>query len=294
MALKLKVRNLVTQLAIVSKGLTTSRMIGNYKSAYKGSGLEFDGFRAYQQQDDSSLIDWKASVRVNGLLVKEFREERNLNIFFLFDVSNSMLFGSTQKLKHKYAAELIASMAYTSIESDDGVGLAMFNDKVVRGLKILTGEQQFYSILGSLTNTKLYGGRYDLDKALEFTLQFLETGSLLIIVSDFIGLSKNWEEKLKVVSSKFDVIALMIRDPRDRELPNDSGDVVVGDPYGKEKISIRPKSVGKKYTSYVKQQEKVLEDKFKRLGTEFVSLSTDKDFVNPLIKMFKGRESKYR
>ena len=295
MALKLKVKNLVTNLDIVTKGLVTTSMIGNYKSAYKGSGLEFEGFRRYSLADDSSKIDWKASVRTNDLLVREFREERNLNMYFLFDVSSSMLFGSTDKLKNQYAAELIASIAFTSMLSDDSIGLGMFSDKIVRGLKPETGEKQYYFLLGSLTNTKLYGGRYDLTKGLDFVLQFLEGGSLLILVSDFIGLKNDWQKYVKMVCSKFDVIAIMVRDPRDRELPEDVGDVVIGSPYSDEKISMHPKSsTRKKYVSYVKKQEYQLEDFFKRAGAEFLSLSTDEDFVNPLIKMFKGREQKYR
>ncbi|MAF50720.1 MAG: hypothetical protein CMH64_01385 [Nanoarchaeota archaeon] len=294
MAFKLKVKNLVTQLDIVTKGFTTSKMTGNYKSAFKGSGLEFDGFRKYMPEDDSSLIDWKASVRTNGLLIKEFKEERNLNIYFLFDVSTSMLFGSTERLKNQYGAELIASLSYASMQNDDSIGIGMFNDKIVRGIKPQSGEKQYYFLLGALTNSKLYGGRYDLNKALDFTLQFLEGSSLLFIVSDFIGLQKGWEKYIKKVSAKFDVIALMVRDPRDRELPEDVGDVVVEDPYGSEKLSLHPKSISKKYSKYVKKQEYQLEEVFKKAGSEFLSLSTDKDFVNPLIKMFARREQKFR
>lgn len=293
MALKLKIRNLVTNLAITAKGLTTSRFAGNYKSAYKGSGLEFEGFRKYQSDDDSSLIDWKASVRTNELLVKEFREERGLEIYFLFDVSNSMLFGSTKRLKNEYAAELIASLAFTASQNDDAIGIGMFSDEIVRGLKPETGDKQYYQLLGSLTNTKLYGGKYDLNRAFEFVLQFLDDSSVLFIVSDFIGMKKGWDLELKKITKKFDVIACMIRDPRDRELPDDSGDVVVESPYSGEKLSIRPKGLRKKYSGYVKKQEAELEKMFRDAGAEFLSLSTDKDFVNPLIKMFKGRESQY-
>jgi len=293
MAIKLKVRNLVTNLAITAKGFTTSKFAGNYKSAYKGFGLEFEGFRRYQPEDDSSLIDWKASVRTNDLLIKEFREERGLEIYFLLDVSNSMLFGSTKKLKNEYAAELVASLAFTASQNDDAIGIGMFNDKIIRGLKPETGEKQYYQILGCLTNNKLYGGKYDLNKAFEFVLQFLEESSVLFIVSDFIGMKKGWDLELKKLTSKFDVIACMVRDPRDRELPDDTGDVVVENPYTNEKMLIRPKSLSKKYSSYVRKQEAELERIFIDAGAEFISLSTDKDFVNPLIKMFKRREAQY-
>ncbi|MBU2640023.1 MAG: DUF58 domain-containing protein [Nanoarchaeota archaeon] len=294
MAIKLKVRNLVTQLDVIAKTLTTSKMAGNYKSAYKGSGLEFEGFRKYIFEDDSSLIDWKASVRTNELLVKEFREERNLNIYFLFDVSNSMIFGSGDKLKTQYGAELIASIAYASILNDDSVGLGMFTDKIVAGFKPTPGENQYYFLLGALTNQKLYGGNFDINVALNFVLEFLEQGSILVIISDFIGLKEGWEKNFKAACNKFDVITMMVRDIRDKELPTDVGDVVIESPYGKEKLSIHSKSVNKRYMESVKQQEAQLEDFFKRAGSEFLNLRTDKDFVNPLIEMFKKRELKFR
>jgi len=174
--------------------------------------------------------------------------------------------------------------------TDSSVG---FNDKIIKGLKPETGDKQYYQLLGSLTNDKLYGGGYDLSKAFEFVLQFLDENSVLFVVSDFIGVKKGWDMALKKIATKFDVIACMIRDPRDRELPTDSGDVVVEDPYTNERMAIKPKSISKRYGVYVKKQELELERIFRDAGAEFLSLSTDEDFVNPLIKMFKRRESQY-
>ena len=293
MALKLKVKSLVSNLAISAKGLTTSRFVGNYKSAYKGFGIEFDGFRKYETGEDASLIDWKTSVRTNELVIKEFREERGLVIYFLFDVSNSMLFGSTKKLKNEYAAELVASLAYTASQNDDAIGIGMFNDKIVRGLKPETGEKQYYFLLGSLANQKLYGGKYDLGNAIDFVLKFLEDESVLFIVSDFIGLKKGWDLNFKQATKKFDVIGVMIRDPRDRELPDEGNDVVISNPYSGERKVIKPKTLRKKYASYVKKQEAEIEQVFRSSGAEFINISTDKDFVNPIIKMFKRREVQY-
>ena len=99
------------KIPFVKKGLLTSTTVGAYKSVFKGRGLEFAGYRPYSTTDDASLIDWKATARTGDVLVREYIEERNLNIIFLFDVSDSMLFGSTDKLKAEYAAELVASLS---------------------------------------------------------------------------------------------------------------------------------------------------------------------------------------
>ena len=294
MALKLKIRDMVRELDIAAKSFTSLAFLGNYRSAYRGKGLEFDSFRKFVTGDDSSLIDWKASVRTGDVLIKQFVEERDLSIYFLFDVSNSMLFGSGEKLKNHYGAEVIASLAYTAMSNDDRIGMGMFNEKIVKGFRLQSGEMQYYALLAALSDTKSYGGGYDLANALNFVSSFLDEGSILFIISDFIGLKKGWEEIFKLVCSRYDVISVMIRDIRDSELPTNVGDVVIKSPFSGEKVAIMPKKISKKYTQYVKKQEFDLEDSIKGAGAEFVRLDTKKDFVNPLITLFKRRELKSR
>ena len=125
--LKPLIKELDTQL---KKGLSHEPMAGDYRSVFKGRGLEFEGYRDYNPEDDATMIDWKATLRAKRLVVRELREERNLSVLFLFDVSNSMLYASTEKLKCEYAAELIATLSYAIREVGDAVGLVMFNDKI--------------------------------------------------------------------------------------------------------------------------------------------------------------------
>ncbi|MFH1211983.1 MAG: DUF58 domain-containing protein, partial [Candidatus Woesearchaeota archaeon] len=131
---ELKIENIprLKTVHIPAKRRVLSKLFeGRWLTAFKGRGLEFAGFRTYQYGDDASLIDWKASLKAKEILVREFEEYKTVNTFFLFDVSNSMLFSSTGKLKCEYAAELILALTHAMLASGDPVGLGMFTDRLV-------------------------------------------------------------------------------------------------------------------------------------------------------------------
>ncbi len=237
--LKLEVKDLARKLDVVSKDLVTSSFVGGYKSVFMGRGLEFEKYREYTGGDDSRLIDWRATKRANKVLIKEFVEERSLDVFFLFDVSDSMIFGSTKKLKNVYAAEFIASLAYAMIQAEDSVGIAVFNKDIIKFSMPLSGIKQYYNILNIITDLDLYGGEHDITKSLEFAMRSLSDGALLVIVSDFVGLHDNdWNKILRICGEKFQLMGVMIRDPLDRFLPDDTGQVYVSNSTGEKTIII--------------------------------------------------------
>jgi uncharacterized protein (DUF58 family) len=270
--------------------LVENKIISRYRSVFRGKGLEFEGYRAYTNSDDAGLIDWKATVRSNQTLIKQFQEERNLNVNFLIDVSSSMVFGSTEKLKSEYAAEVVASLASFILRVGDNVGLFMFKDNVSHTLPCTGGRDQFYMILKTLVNTKHYGGPCDLSNAVNFMVNTAKEKSLLFIVSDFIGLKEGWKESLKLASGKFDVIGVMIRDPRDRELPRNVGQVVISDPYSGRTMLIDPDEIGDEYERYARMDEERVRKGFMNNNADFIELVTDKPFVRPIVNFFKRRE----
>ena len=130
--LNIEIKPLLNKLqAGLRRGYTEEHLSASWKSVFKGRGLEFDSYRNYLPTDDASNIDWKASLRAQELMVKILTEERNIAVMGLVDVSNSMIFSSTKKLKCEYAAELLATVAFGVIGSDDSMGLCMFNEKIV-------------------------------------------------------------------------------------------------------------------------------------------------------------------
>ncbi len=287
--LRIDVSEIIKKLEIVTKGLVSTRIVGSYKSVFKGRGLEFEEYKDYVPGDDASLIDWKSSKKANKLLIKKLEEERNLNIFFLIDVSSTMVCSSIEKLKSEYAAEFVASLSYVTLNAGDSVGFALFSDKVIKKLPPGRSRHQFYTILKNLANPLFYEGDYDLGDALKFAMSFLERGSILIIVSDFIGLKGEWQRYLEIASGKFDVIGVMIKDPTDAILPEDSHQVMMGDPIFERQLLVVPNDIRDRYERYVREQKMRIKRIFLETNCDFIELFTNKPFLGEVIKLFEKR-----
>jgi uncharacterized protein (DUF58 family) len=267
---------------------------GNWNTIFKGQGLEFAGYRSYTFGDDASKIDWGASLRAHELLVRELEEYRNFNIFFLVDVSNSMLFSSTGKLKAEYSAELAFSLCNAMMQSGDAIGLGLFTDKLVTKIPPSLGKGVYYNIVKDLTNPKNYGGNFDLTKALQYVSSFLQERSVIIIISDFIGLKEGWHRYLSILSGRYDVIGIMVRDPRDIEMPKSGGQFLVENPFTGEKMYIDSRQFAKLYSAETKREEEFVRNSFEKVKLGFISLRTDEDFQEPVMRYFRKRMSMVR
>ncbi len=275
------------------KGLVNTRFMGNYASAFKGNGLEFANYREYTQNDDASRIDWKASSRAKQLLVKEFVEERNLNVHFLLDVSSKMVMGSSKKLKCEYAAELISSLAYTVLKTGDFVGLTMFSDKITKQVLPQTGLKQFHLVLDALSNLSYYYGGSNIGNVLRYAFDTFEERSLVILISDFIN-HDDFSKELKLVSKKFDFIGFMIRDPIDVKLPDIKNQVLLEDPLTGERILVTPKKFKKLYEEEVSKEIRSLRRMFKDSGADFLELYTNDSFIKNLVEFFNRRKLRWK
>jgi len=291
--LKINTSPSLQRLNLVVKGLVNTKFMGNYASAFKGQGLEFADYRLYTQSDDAGLIDWKASNRSRKLLVKEFVEERNLNIYFILDVSSTMFTGSTNKLKCEYAAELVSSFVHTVLRAGDFVGLIMFSDKVAKRIMPNNGMKQYQIVSDSLSNLSFYGGDSNIGKVLDDSLKAIEENSLVVLISDFITTDK-YDRAVKLAGKKFDLIGISVRDPIDMELPKGIGEVLVEDPISRETMFISPNKYRKLYARETKKQINAVEKMFRKAGADFLPLSTDKPFIKELVSFFKRREARWR
>lgn len=281
------------RLDLIVKGSVNTRFMGNYPSAFKGQGLEFSNYRAYTPSDDVSRIDWKTSNRAQKLLVKEFIEERNLNVIFILDVSSKMMLGSISKLKCEYTAELVASFANTILKAGDSVGLTMFSDKIAKNIIPNNGMKHFHIISDSLSDLSFYGGGSNIKKVLQYAINAFDKNSLVILISDFIN-GNTFLDELKFAAKKFDFIGIMIRDPIDMNLPEGVGQVFVEDPVTRERMLFSPNKLKDLYSAETKREVSNLNRIFKNSGADFLFLHTNKSFVGDLITFFKKRESKWR
>ena len=260
-----------------------------YRLLFRGKGPDFDGYRNYEFDDDASVIDWKASLRANDLLVRRYIEEKDQRIVFIIDVSDSMVFGSEQKLKCEYAAELASAFAHLIATSGDRIGFILFSDRVLKYVLPRAGLQQFHFFVSELSNPGIYGGAPKMSTALRFATDYFEKLSSVIIVSDFVHHDSDFVRALRYLANKFETIALMIKDPRDLALPSTHGEVLIIDPSSGEQLLINPGVAKEAYEKYAEQQEKLMLSILHENNVDTLRLLTSEPFSYRLANFLKER-----
>ena len=276
----------------VKKLVELFALILKYKILFKGTGLDFAGLKEYSPgEDDAKRIDWVASMRTQRLLVRQYEEERDLDVFILLDTSASMLFGTQKYLKSEYASILAGCLTFAALETGDNIGFATFSDKVNHFLEPSQDYGQYYQILKIMVDPRNWGGRCNLELALKFTLENLRERTALFIISDFIGIGEGWKDALKMVSAKFDrVIGIMVRDIRDTCLPKGIGYIRVRDPFTGRVKTVNADKIREKFERLAKQQEEEVEREFLSSRAGFVKIYTHQPFIQPLIKYLQMSE----
>lgn len=272
------------------RSVLSKTLSGNWVTVMKGRGIEFAGYRSYTYGDDASLIDWRASLRAKETLVREFEEYKSFSVFILLDVSNSMLFSSHEKLKAEYAAEMAFSLAEGILRNGNAVGLGMFTDELKVSMYPEIGKGVLDRISTQLQNPEHYGGKFDIKKVLRQTVSFLKSNAILLIISDFIGMEEGWERYIRMLSSKFELIGLMVRDPRDHTLPRNTGQYLLEDPFSKESLYVDVNDIAKKYHELAVADEKRIQAVFEQVKGGLALISTAEDFVDPIMRFLRRRQ----
>jgi len=261
-----------------------------YNTLFQSRGLEFESYRAFESSDDANTIDWKASLRANTLLTRRYIREGDLNVYFIVDVSNSMLFGSGEKLKAEYSAEMVCALGHLIISSGDRIGLVMFSDDIVKILPPASGKNQLALFMKYLSDTKFYGGGFDLRKTLDSVLQRIgKSYNVFIIVSDFINTQKNAERMFRLIGSRFETIAVMIRDLMDENLPKTNYQFAFKDPYSNRQMILDPEIAAERYKWEAARQKNMMREIFKKSRIDLLELMTNKSFAYPTAAFLKAR-----
>lgn len=264
-----------------------------FRILFRGKGLEFEGFRDFSPDDDASDIDWKTSSRAMKLLVKQYKEERDLKIMFVVDVGSNMVFGSTDKLKCEYATELIAALSYLIVKQNDKIGFFLFSDSVSNYVDCRGGEKHFHFFVDTLKNAFNYGGKTDLDQALDFAMEYFNNSiSSVIVISDFLNITNESEKKLELLSNMFETVFIKIKDPLDLTLPDMQGEVILEDSVSNDQILINPRVAKSAYERYALEQDKIIEEMFTKTQADSLNLLTNKNFAEPLAIFLKERGAK--
>lgn len=255
-----------------------------------GKGLEFDGYRDYTSNDDASDIDWKASIRGKRIVTRKYIEERDLKFMFLIDVSDNMVFGSTEKLKCEYTAELSAAVSHLILSSGDRFGYVLYNNKITNFGAPAMGNKQFEIFVSYLSNPLNYGGYSDLNSVLNTLTQTLDKSlSMVFIISDFINVDEESKKNLELLSGLVETVAIIVRDPLDNSLPDIGAEIVIQDNKSNRKLIIDPKITKNYYEINAAQQLNSLKQMFKDLDIDFLELSTAKSFSIDFTGFLKQR-----
>jgi uncharacterized protein (DUF58 family) len=279
----------IQRLEIKTKGLTKHIFSGEYHSAFKGRGMAFSEVRDYHFGDEVRTIDWNVTARFNDPYVKVFEEERELIVMLIIDVSGSEDFGSTEKTKKDLALELSAILAFSAISNNDKVGAIFVSDKMEKYIAPGKGKKHALVILRELIEFKPTNKGTNLSEGIKFFRNTQKKRCVTFVLSDFMD-SNNYLESLKVARKKHDVVALRIVDGAERELPNlgvvQLFNAETGETTWVNTNNARTKEIHA--NNFKKFDEEVLKE-FKKSGIDSATISTDEDFIKPLVKLFQNR-----
>ncbi len=282
----------VRKIEIKTRGLSRNIFAGEYHSAFKGRGVIFSEVRKYQPGDDVRDIDWNVTARHNDPYVKVYEEERELTLMLLIDVSGSGDFGAVGDVKKEKMAEIAATLAFSSLQNNDKVGVIFFSDKVEKFIPPRKGKKQVLLIIREIIDFKPESRGTDINCALQFLLNAIKKRATSFLLSDFID-SHDYEQNLLMAGKKHELTALQVYDERDSKLP-DVGLIHVEDlETGKTGwVDTSSRRVRKAYEKVWYDRQQKVRGLTARSGVEFGSVRTDEDYVKVLLGVFRQKSAR--
>jgi uncharacterized protein (DUF58 family) len=281
----------IQAIKIFTSHAANSVLAGEYESVFKGRGMAFEELRQYQVGDDIRTIDWNVTARTGVPYVRIYAEERELIIFFLVDVSASGAFGSSRQTKHEVAAELCALLAFSAVKNNDKVGLLLFTDRVEKSIPPGKGTTHVLRILRETLDFSPQGTGTDLDGALQYLGRVTTKPCVVFLLSDFF--TEGFENSLRVLGKRHDVIPISIRDPREIAMPN-VGLLQLEDAETGRRIEIdtRDSRVRQRYERLAADHMGSLNTLFQSMGMDHLNIINGGDYVSDLIRFFRKREKR--
>lgn len=263
-------------------------LAGQYHSAFKGRGVEFEEVRPYQFGDDVRAIDWNVTARSDQPYVKLFREERDLTIRLLIDVSASQSFGTREQLKRELAAELGALLAFAAIRNNDSVGLLLFTDEVERVVPPRKGMRHVLRLVRELLLRQPDGRGTSIRKVLEHLNRTARRRSVVFLVSDF--LDEGYAGALRIAARRHDLIPVVLSDPAESGLPP-IGLAALRDAESGRTVTLDTSSRRQRdhYRRVWQDRTERRERLFRALRLDWIDLQTGDDPVQPIRRLFLAR-----
>jgi len=278
----------IRRLEVRTRGVVENVFGGEYRSAFKGRGIEFAEVRPYQVGDDIRTIDWNVSARMDDTYVKVYEEERAQTVMLCVDVSASENFGSQGGLKRDVAAEICAVMACSAVLNNDKVGLLLFSDEVEGFVRPRSGRRHVLRCIRELFTAEPASRGTDIAGALQHVLRILGRRSILVLVSDFFD--TEYGTMLRAAARRHDTVGVELRDPREEELPP-IGLVDLTDAETGETVTLdtHDPAARQAFAEAVQARRERTTTQLRQAGVPHVPVRTDTDYMEPLIEFFRER-----
>jgi uncharacterized protein (DUF58 family) len=283
----------VRKIEIKTRGLSRNIFAGEYHSAFKGRGMAFSEVREYQFGDDIRNIDWNVTARYNHPYVKVYEEERELTVMLLIDVSGSRNFGTFEKMKKNIITEISAILSFSAIQNNDKTGVIFFSDTIEKFIPPKKGKSHILRIIRELIDFHPRHTGTNIAEAIRYLTNAIKKKCTAFVISDFMDENPALEMALSIANNKHDVVALHIYDYREKELPP-IGMVKLRDAENGKDVWVDSSSgiVRKLYSDYWKSHVERIDLLFKRCRIDYVSISTNEDYVRSLMNLFRKRALK--
>lgn len=285
----------VRKIEIKTRGLSRNIFAGEYHSQFKGRGMAFSEVREYQPGDDVRSIDWNVTARLNKPYIKVFEEERELTVMLLVDVSGSRNFGTISQMKRDIMAEVAATLAFSTIENNDKVGVIFFSDRIEKFIPPKKGKTHVLHIIRELLSFEPSSTGTDIAGALEYFTNAQKRRCTAFLITDFMSdwwrkkeAAQTMEKAFMITANRHDINLIQIYDRRDAEMPN-VGLLKVKDAETGQRIWVDTslESVRAAYDKEWWKQQESIKLLLTKTGTNSVSIRTDDDFVKKLMTLFR-------
>ena len=281
----------IRNIPLVSSKLVDGFLSGNYRSVFRGPGLEFDEVRDYADGDDIRSIDWNVTSRMGSPYVKTFREEREMALLLMVDVSASLQTGSGSYKKADTAAVVSALLAHSAVHNNDRVGAVFFSDRIEKWVPPMKGRNHLLRLVQDVASMEPVGRGSDLSAAIACVEKSMKRRGICIIVSDFR--MKATFRQMSMLAKKHDLIAVRITDPSDAGFP-ESGLMEVQDPEsGRISSSFGFSSAYRRdYGEFWHADRIFWERECRRRGIDSMVVDTEEDPAKALLSFFKRRKTR--
>ena len=287
----------VRRLEIRASHLVTEAVTGAYYSSFKGRGMDFEEVREYAIGDDVRTIDWNVSAKMDRPFVKVFREEREMTLMLLIDLSASGVFGSVEQSKRERAAEIASVLAFSATQNNDKVGVLLYTDEVEHYIPPKKGRRHILRVIRDILFFSPKGRRTSHKAALDYLNRVQRRKTVVFMISDFLDHQQptnNLFDTLALTNQRHDLISIALSDPREIELPQ-VGLITLEDAETGEMVEIDTgnKNTRHRYATLARKRQQDFDSHMRKKGLDWIQARTDQPYLPELRKLFARRASRH-